>query len=482
MKPLSSTDVSVSVPSPRLESRPIDLREAYSIYFRRRRLAIVIVLGAVLGVAVGDYLQYPAFESRSRILVERTAGADIPFSQDQIAFRKSEITETQAHLLVSGPVLEEVVRRLSLVERPSPQGSPRDVFHRYWDAFMDRIGGLKESGKKLVIERVFQRSYTPPPPPDPFARAVRELHSHVRAESLPTTDIVELSVRDRDPQVAAKIADTITAVYLEHDLAHQQAKARHVYELIDAEIQSFRPRYDAARHAVEQFEADHQARLLRDKARTLLEQISRMEVAYGELVESQNSRILTLELELARLEKLFGTDHPKVIAARSELAKARENMGQGPDSRPSALSEESKGQADALLNRISEAKRELAEQTRLEGQYSRLLEVQERNEKLFLDLESKQEAAAVAEATRTSGPRIVDPALVPDRPVTPRHRLNLALGLLGGLFVALAICAVLEFLDRSIRTPADVARVAAGVEVWSIPDWRRPGALPRRST
>lgn len=480
MKPSTLTDATAPASSPRPESRPIDLREAYSIYFRRRWLALLIVLGTVLGVAVGDYLHYPVFESNSRVLVERTAGADIPFSQDQIAFRKSEITETQAQLLTSGPVLEEVARRLDLANRPAPQGSPRDLVHAYWNAALERLGELKQSGKKLVIERVLGKRYTRPPPPDPFARAVRDLRSSVRAESIPNTDIVELSVRDLDPQVARAVGDAITAIYLEHDLAQQQTKARHVYDLIDAEIQSFRPRYDAARQAVEQFEAAHQARLLKDKARTLLQQISQMEVAYGELVESQKSRILTLELELARFEKLFSADHPKVIGTRSELAKARENLGEGKDSRPITLSEESKGRADALLNRISDTKRELEALTQLEGEYARLLEVKERNEKLYLDLESKREAAAVAEATRTSGPRIVDPAIAPDRPVSPRHRLNLVLGLIGGLFLAVAICAVLEFLDRSIRTPADVGRVAASVEVWSIPDWRRPGALPRR--
>ncbi|MBI4581909.1 MAG: hypothetical protein HY718_19585 [Planctomycetes bacterium] len=460
--------------------RPIDLREAYSIYFRRRRLALGLVLLTLLGVAIGNYLQYPVFESRTRILVERTAGANIPFSQEQIAFRKSEITETQAQLLTCGPVLEQVVRRLELADHPVPTGSLRDRAHAVWDGLVDKVGRLKEGAKRLAVERVLGKTYKPPPEPDRFARAVEGLRTAAQAEAVPNTDVVLLTVRDRDPEMAARIANTMTAIYLDQELVHQRAKARQVYELIDAQVQAFRSTYEASQRAVEEFEGREQARLLKDRIRTQIEEASRLEVAYRELVETQKSRLLTLQLDLARMEKIYSADNPKVLAAQSELAKAQQELTGAADTQPAGGGPDDRlARANTILNRIREIRDDLAELTQREAEYSRLVEVRDRDEKLYRDLQSKREEAAIAEATRTPGPRIFEPALAPGKPSYPRKRLNLLLGLVAGLFAATAVCALLEFLDRSIKTPADVARVADGLEIWSIPDRRRPGALPR---
>ncbi len=471
--------------------RPVDLREAYSIYYRRRRLAVLIVLLTLIGVAVGDYLRYPVFESGTKILVERTAGAEIPFAQEQIAFRKSEITETQAQLLTSGPVLEQVVRQLGLASRPAPAGSPRDMVHAAWGSLLGRVGEAKESAKRLVVERVLGKTYRAPPEPDQFAMAMAGLREAVRAESIPSTDLVLLTVQDREPAMAAKIADAMAAAYLERELTAQRTKARHVYDLIDAQVQSFRPQYDAAQQAVVEFEQQHQARLLKDRLRGQLEQISRLEIAYREQAsrmeitdrevdETHSGQVLNLRLELARLEQLYEAGHPKLIAARAELAKAEQAMAEKQATRPVTSAGNGSVLGNDTLARIKQAREEVGELTELEGQYSRLLETRDRNEKLYLELQSKREDAAVAEATRTPGPRIIEAAAVAGSPRLPRKRLDLVLGLIGGLFLAGALCALLEYLDRSIKSPADVARVDPDLEVWSIPDWRRPGALPRR--
>jgi len=129
---------------------------------------------------------------------------------------------------------------------------------------------------------------------------------------------------------------------------------------------------------------------------------------------------------------------------------------------------------------MQRGREELAQLTSQEAEYARLLKTRDREEKLYTDLRKKQEEAAIAEATRTPGPRIFEQATVADRPSYPRKRLNLLLGLLGGVLAAGAVCALLEFLDRSIKTPAEVTRIADITEVWSIPDRHRSGALPRR--
>lgn len=52
--------------------------------------------------------------------------------------------------------------------------------------------------------------------------------------------------------------------------------------------------------------------------------------------------------------------------------------------------------------------------------------------------------------------RIVDPAIVPQRPISPRKALNLAIGLFFGGLIGVLLVFMLEFLDQSIDSSEDL--------------------------
>ena len=52
--------------------------------------------------------------------------------------------------------------------------------------------------------------------------------------------------------------------------------------------------------------------------------------------------------------------------------------------------------------------------------------------------------------------RIIDAAVVPDKPVRPRKLLNLAIGLAGGFLLGLVLVFILEFLDQSVKSGEDL--------------------------
>ncbi len=456
--------------------RELDVRDALAAFYRRLPLGAAIVVMTLVGVAVGNYLAYPQFESSEKILLERSGGAEIPFSREQIAFKKAEITQTQCELLRSNPVLEETARRLGLAERPDPTGSLRDRVHAWADSLLDWYRGRKELLKRWVIERALGGTYSPPPSRDAFREAVDALRDRVRAASIPNTDIVAVTVMDREPEMAARIANTIATIYVASDLASQRARARQIYELIDGQVEAARPAYEAAKAEVERFEIEHEARVLAERIRSKVRESSDLEVALSELVESQKDRLLTLRMELARLQQVFDPDHPKVTAARAELAEAERLMGASA-SQPAAGASPSE-YAGTLLRRIAEAKEALAELNRLDGEYARLLDEKEQAAQLYFSLKEKREEALVAEATRASGTRVVETAVASFEPTCPRKWTNLSLGLAGGVALALAVCGLLEFMDRSVKTPRDVTAAVGDAPVLSsIPDWRRLGWL-----
>jgi len=458
--------------------RKLDIRDALAVFYRRRWLGLTVI-GAVLAATyVANYLTYPVYRSSVKILVERAPGLEIPFSREQIAFKKAEITQTQCELVRSLPVLEEVVRRLELDKRPLPAGTLRDRVHALARKVMARYRQARQEVKRFIIARVLGGTYRPPEPADAFREAVDRLAERVSVEPVPNSDLISATVRDHEAAMAARIVNAMAEIYLRRDVEAQKQRARLVYDLIDAEVRALLPAYEQAERELDAFEKAHHARVLSEQIRSKIQEISSLEVAYAELVETQSSKILALNLELARLRQVYDANHPKVLAAQSELEEARKRLGAHANGDAEAGTLPDSEAAGALLERISRAKRELDELSRLDGEYARLQRRKEQEEELYLSLKKKREEAQIAEATRAAGTRIVEMGVPAARPSSPRKLLNLLLGLAGGLFLAGGLCVTFEFFDRSVRFPEDASRTAGISTVWSIPE-RRSGRLRR---
>jgi non-specific protein-tyrosine kinase len=63
---------------------------------------------------------------------------------------------------------------------------------------------------------------------------------------------------------------------------------------------------------------------------------------------------------------------------------------------------------------------------------------------------------------------VVRPATLPTRPVAPRPKLNLALGLLGGLTIGAALAVLREVLDTSVKTSEDLSTLTGSAALGEI--------------
>ena len=84
-------------------------------------------------------------------------------------------------------------------------------------------------------------------------------------------------------------------------------------------------------------------------------------------------------------------------------------------------------------------------------------------------VQSRLKEAEIAQAAIDPSVRIVDPAIAPDRPVSPRPAINMAAALIMGLALGLAAALTREWKDRTVHTRADVTRVTGLPVVGLIP-------------
>lgn len=89
---------------------------------------------------------------------------------------------------------------------------------------------------------------------------------------------------------------------------------------------------------------------------------------------------------------------------------------------------------------------------------AKLDRVEQSREKLFLMIQDNYQQAQIAEQSQFGYVQIVDPAVPPDKPVSPKMPLNLTLGVLLGLALGIGWVFVLDYMDRSIKSPEDLEK------------------------
>jgi len=91
-------------------------------------------------------------------------------------------------------------------------------------------------------------------------------------------------------------------------------------------------------------------------------------------------------------------------------------------------------------------------------EYARLQRARLSSEKLYLLVEEKFNEAIIAEQSEFGYIDIIDPAIVPLNPVSPKKQLNLMLGFLVGLGLGVGFVFVRERFDVKVRTPDDLKK------------------------
>ncbi len=112
-----------------------------------------------------------------------------------------------------------------------------------------------------------------------------------------------------------------------------------------------------------------------------------------------------------------------------------------------------------------------AQFSKLPKQYiglAKLDRTEKSKEKLFLMVQDSYQQAQIAEQSQFGYVQIVDPAVPPQKPVSPKIPLNLTLGLLLGLAFGIGLVFVLDYVDRSIKSPEDLEKKGLNV-LGSIP-------------
>lgn len=91
------------------------------------------------------------------------------------------------------------------------------------------------------------------------------------------------------------------------------------------------------------------------------------------------------------------------------------------------------------------------------------------NESIYASLLSQHEAARLEETVRANAISVIEKATAPEKPSKPRHLLNVALGLVGGLVIGVALAFVADNLDTTLHTTEQIENATQMPTVGQVP-------------
>lgn len=352
-----------------------------------RRWAWLLILGTLLGAGAGYLLslyQTPVYEATTKVMVIQSPESSV---STVTSLSDQELAQTYIELLVTQPVLEAT--------------------------------------SEIVGQRV--RS------------------SQISAQQVRGTRLLQVTVRDSDPQRAALIANTLVEVLISQNEALQASRFSSSEESlqlqvdeIEEEIASLQTQIAEASEQdleADQLAAEEEKAQLEQRIFELQSEITRLQLDIDDLTPDPLPNTvpppLTAEQRAALNEKMTELAQNQFLL---ELARERYFQLAFPDRVNNAQAEEESVQD------IRQANLTLYQQI-----YSTLL--------------SNYEAVRLARLQNTPNVVQVEKATAPGIPVQPRPVSNILLGAAIALILTGGIAFAIEYLDDTLKTPGDIANV-----------------------
>ncbi|HTZ75255.1 MAG TPA: GumC family protein [Candidatus Aquilonibacter sp.] len=487
-------------------------RDALMPLFRQKRLAATVFAGVFVGAMVSAFLMPRKYEAEMKILVNRdrvdavvTPDPDAPVATAPEPVVTEEDLNSEVELIKSRDLLEQVVEACGL-ESPAAKG---------WIRAARKV----EAGLRLGPE---------PSETARRAEAVQTLENNLVVEPLKKTDLIRVAYASRDPELSARVLQTLAALYQEkHAIVHRpkgtfgffdEQAGRYEASLRTAEgrltafdgaagvvdpaaqeqlalqqLSDFQG--DWEREQASATAADRRARELQTLASSMTQRQTTQIRSSGnvELLAQLQSTLLSLELKRSDMLTRYADSYPPVSELSDEIAETQKAVAAAQQSPVQETTTDRVPAQDWIATELAKAD---ADRASLESQAAATARVVTHYREVALDLdkataqrddlvrdvktaednyllyEKKRESARISDALDNQ--RIVNVSIAEAATVPALPSLHLGWVLIGGFFAASVLgvgsAYAVDRLDPGFRSPEELGqfldlRVLASIPV-----------------
>jgi capsular exopolysaccharide synthesis family protein len=470
--PPAPEDPGFTAPEKEIE---LNISEYLAMVRRHWKLVALACLAALIASGIHYTVTPKQYMASATIQIERrnlspVGSGENPWLEN---YWNMEFYPTQYELLQSRGLAERVVKSLDLMDNPA----------------FNPGAGLARDGRRGTTAEDDQAT---------LGRLADMLRGGLTVDPVRNTQLVRLSFQSPLPDFAAKAANAFAESFIDMGVEDRFASAGKASSFLTSQIETLKQEISVKEAQLQAFSRSSDIVTLDPAANVLLK---RLEALNGGLMDAKKMRIqkearyhetmtappetvadslsggvvgglrsdqLRLEREYETKLKTFKPDWPEMASLKAEIEKGQQHLegvikemvekarGSAYADYQSALREE-----QSLENELTNSKKQAIDQSSAAVQFTNLkVEIQTRRTLLdqLMRQQSETEVAVRLQDTRQSNIRIIDQALVPGGPFSPALRKDVTYGLLFGLLLGIGGALLIEFLDRTLKTPDEVER------------------------
>jgi capsular exopolysaccharide synthesis family protein len=496
--PAKAPDAVFDEPNPFPDEPESDFNLAeYLVVVRRHwKLVTAACLTTVAAAAVHYSVTPKLYMATALIQIERRSLAPVLSNQAPWldSYFDMEYYPTQYKLLESRGLAERVVKSLDLVEDPAwnpGRAAARDA----------RKGPSAEDDQATL------------------GILAEQVRGGLTVEPVRSTQLVALSYRSGSPEFAAKAANAFAESFIDMGIENRYTSAGKASTFLTTQIETLKREIDDKEIKLQAFSRRKDIVTLEPGSGSSVT-LKRLEALNGNYIDAKKTRIekeaaykelLTApretiadtlapgvvgdmrteqrkrESEYEAKLKTFKPEWPAMVALKSEIEKGREHLSSAiaevvDTAKKSAYAAylTALRQEESLETEIGKLKSAAMDQNQEAVEYNNLgVEIKTRRDLMneLMRKQSENDVQARLQDTRDSNVHIVDHALVPGGPFQPSLRKDLSYGLLLGLLLGVGCSLLIEFMDRTMKSPEEVERRLALPTLAVIQDIYEAGRL-----
>ena len=477
-----------SVPFPGRELGDVDLRVIWEALARRRMWIIVPTATVFVLSLLAVNMITPRYKSESRILIDGRENVFLRPSGERTEERGSldaEAVTSQVQLVLSRDLARQVIKANKLAELPE------------FDPVLRGISPLRTLLALFGIGR------------DPFRmtpeeRVLEAYYERLTAYAVDKSRVIVVEFLSRDPELAARVADSIADGYLvlQQTARKNQAKAASQWLLV--EIEDLRKKVAEAEAKVEAFRAKsnlfvgtnnttlsnqqlgelntqlNNARVLKadaeSKARMIREMlqsgkpIEASEVLNSELVRRLSEQRVTLRAQLAEQSSTLLGGHPRIKELKAQIADIDRQIREEAVKITRSLENDSRiaaARADGLNGSLDQLKRQATSSNGQDVQL-RALEREAKAQRDLLEFYLAKYREATTRESIDAAPadgRIISQAIVSNTPAYPKKLPTVLIATMVMLMLTSGYIATAELLRMTAPRPVAEVPVASAVRM-----------------
>lgn len=477
------------------EDDVLDLRDLWRMVAKHKWLLVGVAVAGLLVALLLSFVRTPMYVATTSLQVDKRAPRVVQFGQDldPMAQELDDRTGlgTQLELLKSRVLAERVIDELRLDRAgalPPPSTAPADA--------AGTVDAPADPAARGVLERI-QDSWNKLREPAVAATArinreevVEAFQETVTVQQVRNSRMLRIEVENADPQLAARIANTMTQSFIALNLERRLESSSYAKTFLEQQLALTKARLEESERRLNQFARERRILTLDEKTNVVNQTFTEFSTALARTeqerikIESEynavranpdsarqvldNRGIQELKLARSRLDaeyqqnaKIYKEDFPRMQQLRAQIndidAKIQTEVGFVLDSLAKAL-EMANSQEAAIRARLAATRGEIVKGQELSVEFNLLKREVDTNRELYNGLLQQVKEVGVAGGVETNNIQVVDKAEVPLFPHKPRIPLNAAIGLMAGLVLGLVLVFLMESMDDSIKLADEVEK------------------------